>query len=324
MKPVRSCSLVFVTISSIIASGRAASLDSDSDRVLKGKPLSDHEHNDDLDHDYDHEAFLGDEAAEFDELSPEESQRRLGEIVDRIDVNGDGQVSVEELQQWIHFTQSRYVKEDVEKQWSVHKPENKDSINWAEYRENVYGFLDEENEVAHEEEHGFSYRKMEERDQRRWNLADLDHNGELSREEFQSFLHPEDADHMRDIVITETLEDIDRDGDGRINVDEYIGDMYKEGEEGSEEPEWVATEREQFTEFRDRDGDGFMDLEEVRAWIVPPDYDHSEAEAKHLVFEADEDHDNMLTKEEILEKYDLFVGSQATDFGEALNRHDEF
>ena len=34
--------------------------------------------------------------------------------------------------------------------------------------------------------------------------------------------------------------------------------------------------------------------------------------------------DNKLTKEEILEKYDLFVGSQATDFGEALTRHDEF
>jgi hypothetical protein len=31
-----------------------------------------------------------------------------------------------------------------------------------------------------------------------------------------------------------------------------------------------------------------------------------------------------LTKEEILAKYDLFVGSQATDFGEALARHDEF
>ena len=34
-----------------------------------------------------------------------------------------------------------------------------------------------------------------------------------------------------------------------------------------------------------------MDLEEVKAWIIPPDYDHSEAEAKHLVFEADIDHD---------------------------------
>ena len=70
------------------------------DRVLHGKPLSGKEvsrniysynlnidsiqHHDDLDHDYDHEAFLGeDQAAEFDELSPEESQRRLGVIVDR-------------------------------------------------------------------------------------------------------------------------------------------------------------------------------------------------------------------------------------------------
>ena len=27
---------------------------------------------------------------------------------------------------------------------------------------------------------------------------------------------------------------------------------------------------------------------------------------------------------QVLNKYDLFVGSQATDFGEALTRHDEF
>jgi len=209
-----------------------------------------------------------------------------------------------------------------EKQWAVHKSEDKETINWSEYRQGVYGFLDEED--MGQEEEGFSYKKMEERDNRRWNLADVDKDGELSREEFSTFLHPEDADHMRDIVITETLEDIDKDGDGKINVEEYIGDMYREGEEGSEEPDWVIQERKNFNEFRDRDGDGFMDLEEVRAWIVPPDYDHSEAEAKHLVFEADEDHDNLLTKEEILEKYDIFVGSQATDFGEALTRHDEF
>lgn len=34
--------------------------------------------------------------------------------------------------------------------------------------------------------------------------------------------------------------------------------------------------------------------------------------------------DKKLTKEEILNNYDLFVGSQATDFGDALTRHDEF
>lgn len=34
--------------------------------------------------------------------------------------------------------------------------------------------------------------------------------------------------------------------------------------------------------------------------------------------------DGRLTRAEIVDKYDLFVGSQATDFGEALTRHDEF
>ena len=34
--------------------------------------------------------------------------------------------------------------------------------------------------------------------------------------------------------------------------------------------------------------------------------------------------DGKLTKEEILESYDVFVGSQATDFGDALLRHEEF
>lgn len=87
---------------------------------------------------------------------------------------------------------------------------------------------------------------------------------------------------------------------------------------------WVKNEREQFSNFRDKNKDGFMDKEEVRDWILPDDYDHSEAEARHLVYESDANKDNKLTKEEILDKYDLFVGSQATDFGEALVRHDEF
>ncbi len=33
--------------------------------------------------------------------------------------------------------------------------------------------------------------------------------------------------------------------------------------------------------------------------------------------------DGTLSKEEVLDKYDLFVGSQATDFGMALTRHEE-
>ena len=128
---------------------------------------------------------------------------------------------------------------------------------------------------------------------------------------------------MKDIVVVETMEDIDKDRNGFISLEEYIGDMYR-GSKGEDEPDWVRNEREQFENYRDKNKDGHMDPEEVKQWIIPPDFDHAEAEAKHLVQESDSDDDGQLTKDEIMAKYDLFVGSQATDFGEALNRHDEF
>ena len=73
-----------------------------------------------------------------------------------------------------------------------------------------------------------------------------------------------------------------------------LGDMYKHEDE-MEEPEWVATEREQFSEFRDKNKDGKMDREETMDWILPSDYDHAEAEAKHLVYESDSDKVNLLS-----------------------------
>lgn len=62
--------------------------------------------------------------------------------------------------------------------------------------------------------------------------------------------------------------------------------MYN-SEDGEKEPEWVATERQQFSEFRDKNNDGKMDKEETMDWILPSDYDHAEAEARHLLHESD-------------------------------------
>lgn len=60
-------------------------------------------------------------------------------------------------------------------------------------------------------------------------------------------------------------------------------------EDGGPEPDWVKTERDQFSDFRDLNKDGKMDLEEIRHWILPPDYDHAQAEARHLLYESDTD-----------------------------------
>ena len=59
---------------------------------------------------------------------------------------------------------------------------------------------------------------MEGRDRKRWHTADEDKDGTLNKLEFKHFLHPEESDHMRDIVVSETLDDIDKDGDGLISL----------------------------------------------------------------------------------------------------------
>ena len=99
-----------------------------------------------------------DEAREFDQLPPEESRARLGKIVDRIDSNEDGYekfcknlleiyvkinlttflffrfVTLDEMRDWIRFTQQRYITEDVDRQWTQHNVEQKEAFTWAEYR----------------------------------------------------------------------------------------------------------------------------------------------------------------------------------------------
>jgi len=278
---------------------------------------SDHEHNPE----YDHEAFVGkDQARQFEELTPEESKERLGKLFHKVDKDGDGKVTEDELKDWIKFTQKKYVWDDSEKQMKQ-SDENKDGfITWTEYKNTTYGFMDEEKDE--DPEAASSYKDMVARDQRRFNKADKNTDGKLNADEFTGFLHPESDDDMKGIVVEETLEDIDKDKDGKISLDEYLGDLWPEEErQAGAEPDWVKSEREQFNEFRDTNKDGFMDKDETAHWIMPDDFDHVTSEAKHLISESDADNDGKVTKEEMVEKFDLFVGSQATDFGEAL-KHD--
>lgn len=290
------------------------------------QPLSDEQHykeGEEHNPDYDHEAFLGEETAKtFEQLSPAESKERLKKIVERIDADNDGYVTQKELEEWIRYTQKRYIRDDVDKQWKVYNAQESSRISWEEYRNTTYGTADGSDDDSDEE--GATFQDMVRRDKRRWDTADKDKDGYLNKEEFGNFLHPEESEEMKDIVVEETMDDIDKDKDGKLSLEEYIGDMYGGPGEGEVEPDWVQNEKDQFNNFRDKDKDGFMSRDEVRDWIMPVDYDHSTSEARHLIYEADKNKDQKLSHEEILDKYDLFVGSQATDYGEALTRHDEF
>lgn len=50
----------------------------------------------------------------------------------------------------------------------------------------------------------------------------------------------------------------------------------------------------------------------------------AENEADHLIESSDANKDHKLSLGEIVEHYDIFVGSEATDFGEQLQNFEKF
>lgn len=276
--------------------------------------------------DFDHEAFLGKaEAERFDQLPPAEARRRLGIIVDRIDVDRDGYVTEKELEEWVRHVGNRYIMDDVMRQWEHYDIDKSDHVTWDEFRKATFGDHPGDDEV-YDSPRSLTYKEVMRRDARRFAAADLDSDKQLTRDELADFLHPEDAPHMRDIVLDETMDDMDKNKDGFVTEQEYVDDIWPHHERDftEEEPEWLVSEREHFSTHRDIDGDGRLNKEELKQWIMPDNYDHAKAEATHLIYESDVDSDQRLSKEEILQHQDVFVGSQATDFGDYLLKHDEF
>lgn len=73
------------------------------------------------------------------------------------------------------------------------------------------------------EEDEFDYKEMLIRDRRRWKMVDVDKDNKVIKEEYIVFFYLEEYDYMKDVVIDEILEDIDKDGDGFVFIDEYLG-----------------------------------------------------------------------------------------------------
>ena len=85
-----------------------------------------------------------DEFATVDDLSKEEIDEKLGALAAKMDKNGDGEITQEELTMWIHYVQTKYIYDDTERQWEENDKNSDGKITWEEYKEHTYGFLTEE------------------------------------------------------------------------------------------------------------------------------------------------------------------------------------
>ena len=59
------------------------------------------------------------------------------------------------------------------------------------------------------------------------------------------------------------FQDIDRNKDGFVSLDEFLGDYRDPDDSEAEEPEWVKEETKKFHEEYDKNHDGKLDKDEV-------------------------------------------------------------
>ncbi|XP_060116214.1 reticulocalbin-2 [Heteronotia binoei] len=273
--------------------------------------------------DFDREALLGgqEEADEFAKLSPDEQQRRLKAIIKKIDLNSDGFLTEGELSVWIQQSFKHYIVEDAKQQFGEYDKDGDGYVSWEEYNMQMYDrVIDFEEDSTLEDAEEESFRQLHLKDKRRFEKANSDGASGLDLNEFIAFEHPEEAEYMKEFVIQEALEDHDKNGDGFVSLEEFLGD-YRRDPTAGEDPEWIVVEKDRFKNDYDKDGDGRLSPQELLGWVVPNNEGIAQEEAVHLIKEMDSDGNKKLSEVEILENQDLFLNSEATDYGRQL--HDE-
>lgn len=188
----------------------------------------DHSHfnGEEHDFDFDHEAILGStkDAEEFDHLPPEEAKKRLAVLLLKMDSNGDKAITAAELKQWILRSFKSLSEEESKEKFDEADKDKDGKVTWAEYRAETYGVEnEEESNIFSGKEHDEEQRLMK-NDRELFDSADLNNDGQLDPKEFLSFTHPEEAPHMLDVILKQTLEEKDTNKNGFVDFKEYIGD----------------------------------------------------------------------------------------------------
>ncbi|CAL8106683.1 unnamed protein product [Calicophoron daubneyi] len=265
---------------------------------------------------FDHELISGshEDAETFKELEPEEAKARLSNLIEKMDTNKDGKIDKEELTEWIFSSLINLDLEDVRARLKDNDMNGDGVVTWDEYTSKTYGYSEAELKKLREEmgNETKTFLNTIEEEYLRFSCADLDKDGKLNETEYAAFEHPNNYRHMAPYEVIHTLRGYDKNKDGAIDEKEYMGDSELSGAQ-------LQMERENFKKY-DKDGDGKLDREEMASWVAPGFRVTAASETNHLFSVTDKNNDNILTKEEILNQHEMWVGSEATDYGRRLQR----
>ena len=226
----------------------------------------------------------------------------------------DGLIDKIELKEWILASFKKLSKEESNERFEDSDMNRDGVVTWLEYRQEEFDIEEDEDvESLKGDPDRLDELAMLEEDRILFEAADKDENEQLTKEEFLSFTHPEEDAEMIRPALERAKQAKDKNNDGKIDFQEYIGDRGKD-----QSKDWLVEEKARFDEDLDKNNDGSLDDAEIIAWVIPNSDEIATDEVNHLFAGADEDVDGLLSKDEILNNHDLFVGGEVTNYGEML------
>ena len=105
--------------------------------------------------------------------------------------------------------------------------------------------------------------------------------------EFAAFKNPLKTDELRALAIEWAMRDVDKNEDGRISLDEYMTDFMTQPTANLEHynEDFMEEEKHRFNDDFDRNGNGFLEGDELLFWMGPDNTEIALEEAGN-VFEA--------------------------------------
>jgi len=301
---------------------------------------------------YDEEVFLGEEIEKFEDgdMSDEEKEEELRKIFELIDTNHNGFIEEDELALWV-LTKTRE-HFDSAKQKCLEKFQQLDSdqnglLEWEEYlieyiaqkgldwekfankltlkesveanipdflRDDFEGIRDSWIEVAHQGElYADEADEGEDEEYRR----KVNTEDPLTYELFVEFQHPETSELSLKWIVEDFIEELDKDQDGFLTLEEYRG-MEAE-EDGGIDQEYLLEREEEFKTLIDSDGDGKATPDEIKNFLDPMSKANAHIEARQLIGYGDDNQDYRLSVDEVISNSEFFIDTKLYKYSRAMH-----
>jgi len=272
---------------------------------------------------------LEDDDEEYDDWHPDEldvevRNARFRKLVEKMDANKDGSIDRQELVHWTLRALQNMDARELAEDFEIADEDEDGKVSWEEYVENIYGLeasliSDYKTDDLEENDELRDFNRLYNREYAKFMAADVNEDGSLNKEEYELFYNPGKEPKSTDFAIKEAMEKVDTDKDGQISHDEFVADGKIPNPPAEEE------ERDNLEEIfnqLDVNENGVLDGFELTLWIQQDNGEIAADETDHLMNEADEDGDMLLSYAEIHNAMEEFIESDATEYGYML-KHDE-